>query len=603
MNRIIFFISTILFFTGFSAELAASVTHVNLSEKNDWQVVDASVYGFSPSNSPDANRIALQAALDGGQKQVAVSSPGTYSIKGTVWIDDNTELVFADGVLLSLTSDTWNVFCNRGAPTRTWNTNIKISGLKIKTNGSSASPTWDSPLYGLNGVVNFYCIQNSEFDIEILDLARNNFGMQLVRFKDCIINNLRLEGKKDGLHLGPGNGLLIKKLHTRTYDDALALNAFDWAISNPEVGDIENVVVEEFLCSWDPSSGNTSRAVNVLMGAVGPWRQAMPVVNGDAVIWNGRTYRSILSDVTATVSSVTPPSITSYSGFQETPEGIIWKMISSAEIKTAAIRGIRISNMTHIDGYTADAAGISTHQIAVIHAGTEQEGNKIWSRSIHPDIPAELYPVAQLEFKNLKSSRGFFVMYEKDGYELKLDGFSGKIDNGFLIYTPTFVSKPGKLEILNSNLNGIAENGLNIKSGQDCRIFDNLRAGLLGGNFTGSRLNTDANMSIDPYSLAALEGDRIVSQGKQLLFTSGRWVQVALSTNETSGEDKLSLAPNPVVSDRAIFSRSVTYKLYDAQGRLLRTEDKTEEFKKQGLKSGVYTVMPDNGKPIRVIIP
>ena len=65
------------------------------------ECVDASLFGFSPDAGPAANAAAFQKALDGGHRHVRVSKQGTYRLDRTVYVDDDTTLEFAKGVVLS----------------------------------------------------------------------------------------------------------------------------------------------------------------------------------------------------------------------------------------------------------------------------------------------------------------------------------------------------------------------------------------------------------------------------------------------------------------------------------------------------------------------
>ena len=79
------------------------------------EVVDANALGFDPAAEPAANAVALQKALDGGNRKVVVAKPGTYGLDRTVFIDSHTELEFAKGVVLQKRCKYANVLVNRGA--------------------------------------------------------------------------------------------------------------------------------------------------------------------------------------------------------------------------------------------------------------------------------------------------------------------------------------------------------------------------------------------------------------------------------------------------------------------------------------------------------
>ena len=77
--------------------------------------VDASEFGFSPDAEAAENVAAMQKALNGGRKTVNVTRPGEYRLNARVYIDDDTKLLFAPGVVLKKTGRYDFVLVNRGA--------------------------------------------------------------------------------------------------------------------------------------------------------------------------------------------------------------------------------------------------------------------------------------------------------------------------------------------------------------------------------------------------------------------------------------------------------------------------------------------------------
>jgi hypothetical protein len=93
--------------------------------------VDAAGFGFSPSAAPGKNVAALQKALDGGRKTVAVTQPGVYDLDATLWLDSDTRLQCSPGVVFRKASRYSFVLANRGIRTREWNERVVIDGLEI----------------------------------------------------------------------------------------------------------------------------------------------------------------------------------------------------------------------------------------------------------------------------------------------------------------------------------------------------------------------------------------------------------------------------------------------------------------------------------------
>jgi len=69
-----------------------------------------------------------------------------------------------------------------------------------------------------------------------LDLSKAQYGIQVCTFEDLIIDDVVIKGMKDGVHLGRGKRFTIRNGVFQTFDDAIALNAHDYATGNPEVG-------------------------------------------------------------------------------------------------------------------------------------------------------------------------------------------------------------------------------------------------------------------------------------------------------------------------------------------------------------------------------
>ena len=478
-------------------------------------------FGFRPNSTKTQNQNAIKNALLFGEKELNITVKGSYNWGNEqIAIPSEVSIKFCEGSYINLTEDTHNIFYNAGAITRTWNYGIKLLGLKIKTNGYNSGFGQDNPLYGLHGYVNFFYVKNCEFEIEITDLSGNNFGFQICVFKDCIIRKAIFEGLKDGLHLGNGDGLLVEYLKAKTKDDALALNAFDWAVSNPEIGDIKNVTVRNFTSRWDMAWGNASRSINALVGTPTAWISGMEIVNGDAVCVDGKTYRAILNDNTQTKTSTTKPTISSYTGVQSTSEGIIWKFIKNEEIKTANIINCNIENYHHYDGYDNDNSGNSSHTFLNMWSGKDQVGSNIISRALHPNVPIKDYPTVDISFKNMYVGLGFVAHHPYIGYNLSMNNLRGKKGGSQLFYTEYSPLKKSFLSISNCNFNGMSPNGLNVKGNVDisilgCHYTDNE---FLEGNYTGSRLVTDLPLGINENSLTPRNGDILNVYNRRKLF-------------------------------------------------------------------------------------
>ena len=76
------------------------------------------------------------------------------------------------------------------------------------------------------------------------DLGKAQYGIQVCSFEDIVINDVIIKGDKDGVHLGTGKRFTISKGVFQTGDDAVALNAHDYSVGNPELGWIQDGLVE-----------------------------------------------------------------------------------------------------------------------------------------------------------------------------------------------------------------------------------------------------------------------------------------------------------------------------------------------------------------------
>lgn len=293
-------------------------------------------YGFSPDSAPMENTKALQKAVDQGGT-IIVSQPGTYEIGGTVYVGSYTTLKFGNGVSLKKVDATGffsHVFLNKGALTKTYDQNIVIEGLHVIVNGIDKV---FSEVYGLRGQVAFFYIKDLRIErFRCYDLEEMQFGIHICTFEDIIVNDVVIEGKKDGVHLGPGKRFTISNGVFRTYDDAVALNAHDYATSNPELGWIENGVVQN--CHDLPDGKDPiGYFCRILAGGWKDWEPDMVVQHSDSVISNGKLYRVQAKADGSVYKSKNPPSHNS--GSKEY-EGINWGVVQENVVYTAGVRNV-----------------------------------------------------------------------------------------------------------------------------------------------------------------------------------------------------------------------------------------------------------------------
>lgn len=334
---------------------------------------DAEQYGFLPDNTPDKNLRALQAAVDGGG-HVVIDRPGVYDINGTVCIGDDTDLEFGAGVRLRKQpgpdGQAFYVFLNRGAFSRTFNRNIRIRGLKLVCNGVDMK--MDIP--GLRGQLSFFYVKNLVVqDYECLDLGKVGYGIHICTFEDVLVENVHIEGEKDAVHFGRGSRFILRRGLFRTFDDPIALNAYDYADSNPQFGWIENGLIEE--CVDLEQSETTGFFCRMLAGAWSEWRPGMEIQNSDLVISNGKLYSAHMKPDGKLFFSRTAP--THAEGFAE-HDGIRWRVAQEDFGRQCGCRNIHFRNI-RLEKTRAQAFRLHF-------------GNNRYSRSIYP---GESFPMQE----------------------------------------------------------------------------------------------------------------------------------------------------------------------------------------------------------------
>lgn len=308
-------------------------------------MINANEYGFLTENSAFDNSAALQKAVDRGGV-IQVSIPGVYKISEQIEIGDNTKLVFCEGVVLqreaSVTGVNGNAFINKGAVNGAYNRNIEIIGLHLECSGVESDDFGNnSRIAGLRAQVAMIYVENLKIDdFECHGLLEKDYAIQVSAFKNIILNNLYITGNKDGVHLGWGDGFVISNGKFRTFDDPIALNAFDYATSNTHVGWIENGIIENCIDLDD--STTTGFFCRILGGAWCRWYKGMQVQHSDTVAVNGRTYRVLMNPKDGKLyTSNTPPC--HEKGIKEY-DGINWVVVRNSEELNCGCRNIIIRN-------------------------------------------------------------------------------------------------------------------------------------------------------------------------------------------------------------------------------------------------------------------
>lgn len=304
------------------------------------------VNGFSVNNTSEENSAALQTALDRGG-EITIEEPGIYDISAMLLLSDNTLLRFAPGVILrrqKCMEETNHCFANRGMYTKTTNRNIRIYGLNLQINGvesASYSENTKNAVLGMRGHLAFRFIEDLVVrDFTVHDLQTKDYAIQISDFYKVQLENLSIEGLKDGVHFGPGSDFVLRHGYFKTFDDPIALNGSDYSVSNPSLGWIENGLIED--CHDLAAESTTGFFARILSGAWVDWFPDMEVRHSDAVVYNHRLYRVAMQPDGQKYISHTPPTHTEG---QKVIDGIRW-VCTQDECYTAGCRNITFRDIT-----------------------------------------------------------------------------------------------------------------------------------------------------------------------------------------------------------------------------------------------------------------
>jgi hypothetical protein len=297
---------------------------------------DAAAFGFAVESSGVENAKALQRAVDQGGT-IVVSRPGIYQMARTIYVGSDTSLVFGHGVFLKKVAEEGpfsHVLLNKGALTKTYDRNISVEGLQIIVNGVDVRTFKD--VFGLHGQVAFFYVKDLRIArFRCPDLGKIQYGIHVCTFEDLLIDDVIIRGEKDGVHLGTGKRFTIRNGVFQTFDDAVALNAHDYDVGNPELGWIEDGVVEN--CHDLNAANTTGYFCRILAGAWIDWRAGMKVQKSDTVVSDGRLYRVRANPDGKIYESTTQPT---HGSGAMTLDGITWVMVQTNVTYTAGVRNV-----------------------------------------------------------------------------------------------------------------------------------------------------------------------------------------------------------------------------------------------------------------------
>lgn len=465
---------------------------------------DAADYGFSPSATSAVNTSALNSALLGGNKTLTISKPGTYLLNQTVYIDDNTEIIFGKGVYLKKDIGYGTVLVNRGALTRSINYNIKIIGCNIIVNGKELYYNPDNPLYGLRGHICFFHVNNLKiYDTKILDLSPNIWGIHVCTFNDLHIDGFEIKGAKDAIHLGRGKNFIIENGTCETFDDGVALNGHDYTSCNPEVGNIEDGIVRNITDLYKtPTTGFFSR---LLIGAWVDWYSGIQLQKGDTVVYGGKTYR-IEGTVGASYNSATFPTLPAGQNSVVATEGFTLILCSNDVVYSANIINVKYEN---IKGYS--------NRLTV---KIEVDYGSAYNRSIHPNVLLVDYPFVDIKLKEVSSVVTSTLLYcpSNVGANIILDSCK---TNSKLISSN---SSKAKVIVNNCDFINSSVQVINMDGG-DLILRDSItdKSSINIGIGINTRIRTTDNLS-SMTNITPVKGDYITFNQIPKIYNGTNWV-------------------------------------------------------------------------------
>ena len=302
------------------------------------------IISLNPADGPEKNTLILQQYLDRGGT-IRLEQPGTYELNGPFFIGDDTALEFGPGVIIRrMPGGADHPFIvNRGVTEKKQNRNIRVEGLHLVTNNVDLRPHLS--LYpALRGHLAFLGVRDLVIrDYECTDLTLLGYGLHICSFEDILLEKLYIAGDKDGVHLSDGRFFTIRDSRFATYDDAIALNAYDYCLSSAVYGTLEYGWIEN---CHDLASGKAVGLFCRMLGGVWQdWKPGMSVRNSTLAVYNNKLYSVCLPlppKVKDLISNVPP---THDSGIKEY-DGIPWRYVKEHDgIYEATCRRITLRNI------------------------------------------------------------------------------------------------------------------------------------------------------------------------------------------------------------------------------------------------------------------
>ncbi len=400
-------------------------------------MVNARDFGLVSDKTAEDNYKALQAAVD-CCGDVYIDTPGTYELDRPIVIHSNTHLHFGEGVIIKHINGPGSsyAFVNDGAYSGEFNENIEISGLHYLCNGVGVNRI-ESSVQGLWGHIAFFRIKNLVIrDFYCPDVTPAGYCIHICTFDNVLVENVTVEGRKDAVHFGSGKNFVVRHGYFRTFDDPIAINAHDYATANPELGWIENGLIED--CYDYDEDETTGFFCRILAGSWCDWSEGMSVQNSDTVVCNGRVYRVVAKPDGTVYKSVTPPS--HEKGLCEY-DGIRWAMIQDRVIYNCGCRNIHFKDI-----YLKKRRPVAFS----IHFDNDN-----WSRSVYPGSAMPVQENLTFENIHIENETGYLLSTVTPAKGVEFKNITGDKMN-FLFFALPHCK--GQYPMSDMKLSGIQEN-------------------------------------------------------------------------------------------------------------------------------------------------
>ena len=266
-----------------------------------------------------------------------------------ITVRSSTHLRFAEGAVLRKVVPSGGrpyaqVLINRAAlePTSAADENVIIEGLHLDANHVDAV-VQDHPVPGLRGQLGFHNVRNLSLRrTRITNLGAIQFGIQVSSFDGLWIEHVAVSGKKDGVHLGRGSRFAIRHGSFATVDDAIALNAHDYATATPSLGWIEHGEIHDVVDLPLTRGKAVGFFARLNVGAWLDWSSGMRVQNADSVVVSGGgVYRVFATPNGKTFVSTWRPSGGKVHGaIVRGPDGVPWRLMQSDAVYSAGVRNV-----------------------------------------------------------------------------------------------------------------------------------------------------------------------------------------------------------------------------------------------------------------------